>query len=84
MIQVRQSLGEMSPLQSAIAFTSRVRIFTSREIVKPIIDFGVGRHGIQEALEVCPVCTVTGVVTSFIIVLGRCGNSSMNESKIVE
>ena len=54
--------------------------FTSREIVKPIIDFGVGIRGGQEGIEVCPVGTVTGVVTGVITVLGSRGNNKMNYS----
>ena len=79
LIQLRHSLGEASPVQSAIAYT------LCREIVKPIIDFGVFNDGGQEAIKVGPVGTVNGVVTSVITDnMGSRGNNKMNESKIEE
>jgi hypothetical protein len=49
----------MSPLQKGnhVYF---VRVFSGREIVKPVIDFCVGRHGGQEAVEVCPCKGLAG------------------------
>jgi uncharacterized membrane protein len=40
------------------------------------MNFGVGRHGGQDAFEVSPVGTVTGVVTVFIIAVLSNGASS--------
>jgi hypothetical protein len=57
--QMRHSSGKMSPLQKGnhVYF---VRVFSGREIVKPVIDFCVGRHGGQEAVEVCPCKGLAG------------------------
>uniref|UniRef100_A0A7N2KSU1 Uncharacterized protein n=1 Tax=Quercus lobata TaxID=97700 RepID=A0A7N2KSU1_QUELO len=48
------------------------QIFTG--LLNHIINFGVGRHGGHEAVDVCPVGTAIGVVTSFKIVLGNHGH----------
>jgi hypothetical protein len=53
-----------------------VRVFSGGEFVKSVINLGVGRHGGQDAFEVSPVGTVTGVVTVFIIAVLSNGESS--------
>jgi len=53
-----------------------VREFSGGKFIKSVINFGVGRHGGQDAFEVSPVGTVTGVVTVFIIAVLSNGASS--------
>jgi hypothetical protein len=80
---VQFSSGKMSPLQSAIAFTLS-GVFPAEKFKKPIINLGVGRHGGQEGVEVCPVGTVTCVVTLFIEAWQRNGANSRVYEKEAE
>ena len=55
-----------------------------RNLKTHIINLGVGRHGGQEGVEVCPVGTVTCVVTLFIEAWQRNGANSRVYEKEAE
>jgi len=62
-----------------------VRVFSDGEIVKSVINFSVGRHGGQDAFEVFPVGTVSGVVTTTTAdMLGNRGSNRMYENEAYE